>query len=59
MTLTVGYLVAAFGPWILGAAHDLVGRLDGAARGAAGHHAAELVPGLPAARARTIAKNGA
>jgi len=59
MTLTVGYLVAACGPWVLGAVHDLAGDWTAPLAVLLGITLLELVPGIAGARARTIAKNGA
>lgn len=59
MTLTVGYLVAASGPWVVGAVHDLAHDWTAPLAVMLGITMLELVPGLAAARGRTIAKNGA
>jgi CP family cyanate transporter-like MFS transporter len=59
MTLTVGYLVAATGPWLVGAVHDLSGDWTAPLAVMLGITLLELVPGIAAARARTITKNGA
>ena len=54
MSLCVGYIVAATGPWVLGAAHDLTGGWTVALMALAAITVLELVPGLPAARARKL-----
>jgi CP family cyanate transporter-like MFS transporter len=59
MTLTVGYIVAAFGPWILGAAHDVAGGWTVPLFALLAMTLGQLPAGLLAARPRTIAKNGA
>ena len=51
MSLCVGYIVAAAGPWLLGAAHDLTGGWTVALVVLAAICLLELVPGLPASRA--------
>jgi len=56
MALTVGYLVAATGPWLLGAVHDATGNWTVPLAVLIAITLAELVPGRPAARARTIAR---
>lgn len=56
MALCVGYLVAAAGPWLLGAVHDLSGDWTAPLLALVAITLAELVPGLPAARDRTIAR---
>jgi CP family cyanate transporter-like MFS transporter len=56
MTLCVGYLVAATGPWLLGAVHDASGDWTAPLLVLIAITLAELVPGLPAARRRTIAR---
>jgi CP family cyanate transporter-like MFS transporter len=56
MALCVGYLVAAAGPWLLGAVHDLSGDWTAPLLVLLAITLAELVPGLPAARDRTIAR---
>jgi CP family cyanate transporter-like MFS transporter len=58
MTLSVGYLVAATGPWLLGAVHDAAGGWTAPLVVLIASTLAELVPGVPAARARTIAHGG-
>jgi CP family cyanate transporter-like MFS transporter len=55
MALCVGYLVAAAGPWLLGAVHDASGDWTVPLVVLIAITLAELIPGLPAARARTIA----
>jgi MFS transporter, CP family, cyanate transporter len=54
MSLCVGYIVAAAGPWLLGAANDLTGGWTVALVVLAGICVLELAPGLPASRARTL-----
>jgi CP family cyanate transporter-like MFS transporter len=56
MALCVGYLVAAAGPWLIGAVHDLSGDWTAPLLVLIAITLAELVPGLPAARDRTIAR---
>ena len=56
MTLCVGYLVAATGPWLLGAVHDASGDWTAPLLVLIAITLAELVPGLAAARRRTIAR---
>jgi CP family cyanate transporter-like MFS transporter len=54
MSLCVGYMVAAVGPWLLGAVHDAFGGWTVALIVFAGICLLELAPGLPASRARTV-----
>jgi CP family cyanate transporter-like MFS transporter len=54
MSLCVGYMVAAAGPWLLGAVHDAFGGWTVALCVFAAICLLELVPGLPASRARSI-----
>ena len=54
MSLCVGYMVAAVGPWLLGAAHDAAGGWTVALFVFAAISVLELAPGLPASRARTL-----
>jgi CP family cyanate transporter-like MFS transporter len=54
MSLAVGYTVAAAGPWLLGAVHDAVGGWTVPLLAFAAICLLELVPGLPASRARSI-----
>jgi CP family cyanate transporter-like MFS transporter len=56
MMLCVGYLVAAAGPWLLGAVHDAAGNWTAPLIVLIAITLAELVPGVPAARASTIAR---
>jgi CP family cyanate transporter-like MFS transporter len=56
MTLSVGYLVAAAGPWLLGAVHDASGDWTVPLVVLIAITLSELVAGVPAARDRTIAK---
>jgi CP family cyanate transporter-like MFS transporter len=51
MSLCVGYIVAAAGPWLLGAANDLSGGWTVPLIVLAAISLLELVPGLPASRA--------
>jgi CP family cyanate transporter-like MFS transporter len=55
MALCVGYLVAATGPWLLGAVHDASGDWTLPLLVLIAITLAELLPGVPAARDRTIA----
>ena len=57
MALCVGYLVAATGPWLLGAVHDAAGDWSTPLVVLIAITLAELIPGVPAARARTIARS--
>lgn len=54
MSLCVGYMVAAAGPWLLGAVHDAFGGWTVALIVFAAMCLLELAPGLPASRARTL-----
>jgi CP family cyanate transporter-like MFS transporter len=54
MSLCVGYIVAAAGPWLLGAVHDAVGGWTVALIVFAVICLLELVPGLPASRAGSV-----
>ena len=54
MSLCVGFVVAAAGPWLLGAVHDATGGWTIALVALAAISALELAPGLPAARAWTL-----
>jgi MFS transporter, CP family, cyanate transporter len=54
MSLCVGYMVAATGPWVLGVAHDITGGWTVALMALAAITVLELAPGLPASRARTL-----
>jgi len=56
MALCVGYLVAATGPWLLGAVHDASGNWTAPLVVLIAMTLAELIPGIPAARERTIAR---
>jgi MFS transporter, CP family, cyanate transporter len=56
MMLCVGYLVAAAGPWLLGAVHDAAGDWTAPLVVLIAITLAELVPGVVAARASTIAR---
>jgi CP family cyanate transporter-like MFS transporter len=56
MALCVGYLVAATGPWLLGAVHDASGDWTVPLVVLIAMTLAELIPGVPAARARLIAR---
>ncbi|MDP9293384.1 MAG: MFS transporter, partial [Actinomycetota bacterium] len=59
MALCVGYLVAATGPWVLGAVHDLTGGWTVPLLVLLTITALELIPGLLASRARTLAADHA
>jgi MFS transporter, CP family, cyanate transporter len=54
MSLCVGYMVAAAGPWLLGAVHDALGGWTVALIVFGLISLLELAPGLPASRARTL-----
>jgi MFS transporter, CP family, cyanate transporter len=54
MSLCVGYMVAAAGPWLLGAVHDAFGGWSVALIVFAAICVLELAPGLPASRARKL-----
>jgi CP family cyanate transporter-like MFS transporter len=54
MSLCVGYMVAAAGPWLLGAVHDAFGGWTAALIVFAAICLLELAPGLPASRGRSI-----
>jgi MFS transporter, CP family, cyanate transporter len=54
MSLCVGYIVAAAGPWLLGAVHDAMGGWSAALLVFAAISVLELAPGLPASRARSL-----
>lgn len=54
MTLCVGYLVAATGPWLLGAVHDLSRGWSWPLLVLLAVTLLELLPGLPACRGRTL-----
>jgi CP family cyanate transporter-like MFS transporter len=58
MSLCVGYLVASTGPWLLGAVHDATGDWTAPLLVLLAITFLMLVPGLPAARARTIGSGG-
>jgi MFS transporter, CP family, cyanate transporter len=58
MSLCVGYIVAAAGPWLLGAIHDALGGWTVALIVFALISLLELVPGLPASRARSLEEEG-
>jgi MFS transporter, CP family, cyanate transporter len=51
MSLFVGYLVAASGPWLLGVVHDLAGNWDVPLAVLLAITLLELLPGIPATRA--------
>ena len=57
MSLWVGFIVAAAGPWLLGAVHDATGGWTIALLALAAISVLELAPGLPAARGRTLARH--
>ena len=54
MTLTVGYLTAAAGPWIAGVLHDLSGGWAATLVFMLAVTLAQAVPGVPATRDRHI-----
>jgi MFS transporter, CP family, cyanate transporter len=54
MTLSIGYLTAATGPWLIGAVHDLTSGWTAALGALLGLTLLQLVPGLAAARPRRI-----
>jgi CP family cyanate transporter-like MFS transporter len=54
MSLCVGYVVAAAGPWLLGAVHDATGGWDAALVVLLAITLLELAPGLPAVRDRRL-----
>ena len=54
MSLCVGFIVAAAGPWLLGAVRDATGGWTIGLVALAAISILELAPGLPAARARTL-----
>jgi CP family cyanate transporter-like MFS transporter len=54
MSLCVGYIVAAAGPWLLGAVHDAAGGWTLALLVLAAICLLELAPGLPASRRRKL-----
>jgi MFS transporter, CP family, cyanate transporter len=54
MTLSVGYIIAAMGPWLMGVAHDLTSGWTGPLVLLLALTLAQLLPGLPAARARQL-----
>ena len=55
MTLSVGYLTAALGPWIAGVLHDATDGWDATLAFLLGVTALQFLPGLPASRDRTLA----
>jgi CP family cyanate transporter-like MFS transporter len=55
MMLTFGFVLAAAGPWLLGIVHDVTGSWRAALVALLIMTVAELLPGLPATRARTLA----
>jgi CP family cyanate transporter-like MFS transporter len=57
MSLCVGYIVAAAGPWLLGAANDLSGGWTVPLIVLAAICLLQLAPGLPAARAVKLEEN--
>ena len=54
MTLSIGYLTAATGPWLIGAVHDLTSGWTAALGALLGLTLLQLVPGLAAARPRHV-----
>jgi CP family cyanate transporter-like MFS transporter len=59
MMFSVGYLVAALGPWVVGTVHDLTGGWTAALVTLLVLTLLQLVPGLPATRDRYVASPGA
>jgi MFS transporter, CP family, cyanate transporter len=55
MAFSVGYLTAAFGPWLAGVLHDATGGWDAPLAFLLAVTALQFVPGLPASRDRTLA----
>jgi MFS transporter, CP family, cyanate transporter len=51
MSLTVGYVAAALGPWLLGVVHDAAGGWTAPLAVLLAVTLFQLAPGLPAARA--------
>ena len=58
MTLSIGYLTAATGPWLIGAVHDLTSGWTAALGALLGLTLLQLVPGLAAARPRQDRRPG-
>jgi CP family cyanate transporter-like MFS transporter len=54
MTLCVGYLGASLGPWIAGVLHDVSGGWTATLVFLVAISAAQLLPGVPAARDRRL-----
>jgi CP family cyanate transporter-like MFS transporter len=54
MALCVGYVVAAAGPWILGLVHDVSGNWSAGLVALLAITLVQLVPGVPACRARVL-----
>jgi CP family cyanate transporter-like MFS transporter len=54
MALTVGYVAAALGPWLLGAVHDAAGDWTVPLIVLVGVTLLQLAPGVPAARERSL-----
>lgn len=55
MTLSVGYVIAAIGPWVMGAAHDAAGGWTAGLLVLLGVTILQVVPGAAAARAGSVA----
>lgn len=55
MTLSVGYVIAAIGPWVLGAVHDAAGGWTAGLLVLLGVTILQVVPGAAAARAISVA----
>jgi CP family cyanate transporter-like MFS transporter len=55
MTLSVGYLTAALGPWVAGVLHDATDAWEVPLAFLLAVTVAQLIPGLPASRDRTLA----
>jgi len=54
MTLSIGYLIAALGPWVAGVLHDATGAWSVPLAFLLAVTALQLAPGLPASRDRTL-----
>jgi CP family cyanate transporter-like MFS transporter len=58
MTLSLGYIVAATGPWVLGLLHDVSGGWNVPVVALAAITVLELVPGARATRAGVLNRRG-
>jgi CP family cyanate transporter-like MFS transporter len=56
MSLSIGYMTAAAGPWLLGSVHDLSGGWEAALAVLVALTLTQLVPGVPATRARQLGR---